>query len=85
MKQRNKLSVTEQAKIRARFNKKCEEYELLTIDELKDLYVKTKMSNTDRRALLYTAGLKKQQIAIDNSKVINNTEVIKEKLEDDGN
>lgn len=52
IKQRNKLSQKSINKIEARYDKKVEEFKLLSIEELKEK-TKEKMSQTDRSALYY--------------------------------
>lgn len=68
-KERHKLKPSEELKIRLRFQNKCKEFNEKTVEELEELYNKTKMSGTDRRALLYIASIKKKI----NVEVVNKT------------
>lgn len=47
-----KLTRKSEAKIRARFNNKLEEFESKSLEELKEMYNTVKMSSTDRFALV---------------------------------
>lgn len=51
-KERNKLTASDKEKIRARFETKLEEFKQLPIDTLKDMFQNTKMSHTDKYALI---------------------------------
>lgn len=76
-KDRYKLKPSEELKIRLRFQNKCKEFNDKTLEELEDLYNKTKMSGTDRRALLYIASMKK--------KITSQVIEAPKKVEEDGN
>ena len=60
-KQRNKPKPQDIAKIRARFNAKCEEYKDKSLEELKEIYKTVKMSSTDRTALVEVVNMKLEQ------------------------
>jgi hypothetical protein len=51
-KQRNRLKESDKEKIRSRFESKLEEFKQLPLDTLKDMYQNTKMSHTDKFALV---------------------------------
>lgn len=55
-----KLSRKDKSKISNRYNVKIEEFNLKTLDELKELYA-TKMSSTDRYALIHVVDKKLQR------------------------
>ena len=60
-KQRNKLKPAEIEKVKARYKTKLEEFSEMTIDELVEKST-TKMSFTDKRALVHAFSLKKPKI-----------------------
>lgn len=47
-----KLTQVDKEKIIARYNKKLAEYKLLSLEELKELFIKGGISNTDRQAIV---------------------------------
>lgn len=65
MKQKRKLKEADKAKIMNRYITKCEEFKSLTLEDLKQLYNNTKMSSTDRQALIKIMDFKlKEEVAI---------------------
>ena len=56
----NKLKETDIAKMRARFESKKAQFETMSLDELKELFVSSKMSSTDRHALMMVTNEKLQ-------------------------
>lgn len=57
-KQRNKIKLADRAKMQARFDMKCEEFNDKSLEELRELFRNTKMSSTDRQALVKTVDMK---------------------------
>lgn len=57
-KQRNKLKISDRAKIQARFDMKYEEFSKLELEELRRLFRETKMSSTDKHALIKVVDVK---------------------------
>ena len=58
MEAKKKLSTKDWGKIRARYDKKREEFEPLELEKLKEMWNTTKMSSTDRIALEYVVQCK---------------------------
>ena len=69
-KERNKLKASDWAKKEARYNMKCEEFNKLDLDELRRLFRETKMSSTDKYALIKVVDTKLAQNATDEIKKI---------------
>jgi len=57
-KQRNKIKLADRAKMQARFDMKCEEFSTKTLEELRELFRNTKMSSTDKHALIKVVDMK---------------------------
>lgn len=72
---KRKLSNRDKAFIKARYTSKLEEYKTKTIDELKELFQKTKVSSTDRHALIGATNylIQKEMDAITNVKIEDNS------------
>ncbi len=60
----NRKSVNDDVKIRQRFIAKCEEYKLKPLDELRTIFRESRISSTDRRALVFVVdSILKEQMA----------------------
>ena len=70
-KQRNKLKIEDKVKIQARYNLKLEQFKILSPDELKKCYMETKMSSTDRQALIHATDFVMKQIMDKPIEIIN--------------
>ena len=66
-KKKKKLNSLDIQNINARYNLKMHEYEPLSLDELKDLFIKGGISRTDRNAIVATTDMKLK--ALMNSKI----------------
>jgi hypothetical protein len=67
------LNRKDKLKISNRYNSKIEEFNLKTLDELKELYA-NKMSSTDRYALIHVVDKKLQQKRLEELKQDDNIE-----------
>ena len=77
---KKRLSNIDKEFIKARYSTKLEEYKTKTIDELKDLFQKTKMSSTDRQALIGATNylIQKEMDVITNLKIDDNNSIEEE-------
>ncbi len=75
MNARKELKELDLIKIRARYNAKRAEFDLLPLKELKDIYNTKKMSATDRAALVYVTNSKLLEDASENAEIIDNNPI----------
>jgi len=72
MKQRNKIKDLDKQKIQARYDAKFEEFKQLSLDELKNLYTTTKMSSTDKYAIIHATDAVMKTKIVETAKEIGN-------------
>lgn len=67
-KNKTKLSVIDKQKIRNRYESKLLEFQSKSLDELQDIFQSTKMSSTDRHAIIKAADIKLKERALEIAK-----------------
>lgn len=83
-KNKKKLTAIDKQKIEARYLVKLEEYKLLPLDELQELYMKGGISSTDRQAIVVATNylMKEKQIEMFKEKELTDVDSGKEEIKE---